>query len=198
MRGQLQAAQALGAQVRRQPGQHGAHMAALEGLFERPEAVGARNHAGAGVDDQQLIHIETELQQRAGRQRRRWVEQHHQPARLLRGDEAGCQQADFAHAGVRQQQFGEGAARPAATGQLGVERPEPAVHGRVNLPAESVGEPERGVQAFGADDTGLPRRPRGMGHGMRHCAGCRPPFAGRRWHRQHRRHLDRQASERWK
>ena len=69
--GELQAAQALGAQPRRQPGEHRADMAALQRLLERPQAVAARELTrGPGVDDEQLLDVEAEPGERRGRQMR--------------------------------------------------------------------------------------------------------------------------------
>ena len=44
--GELEAAQPIGAQARRQPGDDGADMAALQRLLERPQAVAAGNDTG--------------------------------------------------------------------------------------------------------------------------------------------------------
>ena len=87
VRGELQAAQPLGAQARRQPGEHGADVAALQRLLERPEAVAAGDDAGPGVDDEQLLDVEAEIGERRGRERGRRIEEHHQPAGALRRDQ---------------------------------------------------------------------------------------------------------------
>ena len=65
------------------------------------------------------------------------------------GNQTGTEQADFTDTRVRQQRLGERAARPAAAGQLRVERREAAGHGHVGMAGELVAEPERGVQGFG-------------------------------------------------
>jgi hypothetical protein len=52
---------------------------------------------------------------------------------------------------MRQQQFGEQLAGPAATGQFGIERGEAGRRNRGALPAELVRMPQRRVQAFGFD-----------------------------------------------
>ena len=149
VRGELQAAQPLGAQARRQPGDDGADMAALQRLLERPQAVAAGDDAGAGVDDEQLLDVEAEAGERRRRQRRRRIEDHHQPTGPLRRDQRRREQADLADAGMRQQQLGERPARPAAAGQLGVERGEAGRHRVAAAAAELVAEPERRMQGFG-------------------------------------------------
>ena len=74
VRRQLKTPQALGSQARGKPGEHRPDMPALQRLLQRPEAVAARNHAGPGVDDQELFDIEAEIAQSPGRQGRRRVE----------------------------------------------------------------------------------------------------------------------------
>ncbi len=150
---ELQPPQPLGAQPRRQPREHRADMPALEHLLQRPEAVAAGNQTAARVDDQQLFDVESERGQRPGRQLGGWIEQHHEPAGLLRGHEAQGQQADLADAGMRQQQLGERTARPAATGELRIELRKPAGHRRLGMPAQLVPEPERRVQRLGRQES---------------------------------------------
>ena len=122
---------ALGAQPRRQPGQHRADMAALQRLLQRPqrwrwEQVGAAPCAPSRpCTTTSCCGIEAQLRQRPGRQRGRRVEQHHAARRRrlhAACGQAGRQQAHLADAGVRQQQFGQHPARPAAAGQLRVEQ----------------------------------------------------------------------------
>ena len=146
VRGELQPAQPLGPQARRQPGQHRAHMAALERLLERPQAVAAGHHAGPRVDDEQLADIEAQLGERRGRERRRWIEQHHRPAGPLRCHQRRREQAHLADARMRQKQLAQHPPRPAAPGELRVERGETGGHDLAAAAAELVAEPEGGVQ----------------------------------------------------
>ena len=87
-------------------------------------------------------------------QRRRRVEEHDaaRRGRLGRGDagQRRRQQPHLADAGVRQQQLGQRLARPAAAGQLGIERGKTAAHGGLARAAQLVGAPQRGMQGFGA------------------------------------------------
>ena len=165
VRGQLEAAQALGAQPRRQPGEHGADVAALERLLERPQAVAARDQAGPGVDDQQLPDVEAEPGERPGREVGGRIEDHHRAAGLLRRDERRGEQADLADARMRQQQLAQAAPRPAAARQLGIERGKAARHPAGGAAAELVAEPERGMERFR-------RAPRRAARRRRETAAC--------------------------
>ena len=60
-----------------------------------------------------------------------------------------AQQTNFAYPGVRQQQFGERAARPAASGQLRIERGKPAGQALFGVAPELVTTPQIGMQGFG-------------------------------------------------
>ena len=106
----------------------------------------------AAVHDDQPLRIHPQLGQRPAAQRRRRVEQHDaaRRRRLGRGDagQRRRQQPHLAHAGVRQQQFGQRLARPAAAGQLGIEHGETAAHGGLARAAQLVGAPQRGMQGF--------------------------------------------------
>jgi hypothetical protein len=58
------------------------------------------------------------------------------------------QQAQFAHAGMRQQQLGEHARRPAAAGELGVEVGMPAGQHGLGRARHLVGAPQRRMEIF--------------------------------------------------
>ena len=79
--------------------------------------------------------------------------QPHQAALLaLQRSQRGRQQAQFAQAGVRKQQFSQRAHGPAATGQLGVQRGVAAgTDGLLRAP-ELMCAPQRGVQVFRRGD----------------------------------------------
>ena len=98
--------------------------------------------------DQELLDVETEPGQGAGREIGRRVEDHHRPAGALRRDQRRREQADFADAGMRQQQLAQDPARPAAARQLGVERGETARYRMRRTAPQLVAEPERRMQGF--------------------------------------------------
>jgi hypothetical protein len=192
MRSQLQPAQALRAQARRQPGEQRADMPAFERLLERPELVAAVLHMAvgtaqarrtsalrraAGVHDQQLLGIDAPLRQHPTRQARRWIEQHHQPARLQRDGKAWAEQAHLSEPRMRQQQLGERTSRPTAAGQLRVERDETAGYRVLAAAPELMRMPQRRMQGFRIGDRPARRRFRPRhGSGKRSTRG----HAGRR------------------
>jgi len=100
------------------------------------------------VDDEQLLRIDAELRQRRPAQHGRWIEQHHAAAGLQRrgprdARERRHQQAQLTDAGVRQQQLGQHLMRPAAAGQLGIERGEAARGDTPGRRAELMRAPQR-------------------------------------------------------
>ncbi len=148
LRGQLQAAQALAAQPGRQPSQGSADLAAFQRLLERPQAIALRGRAHATAHQQQPAQVEPCPCQRPGRGFGGRIEQHHQPAGMLRRHQARGQQADFTDTRVWQQQFGHAPPRPAATRQLGIEHGKPSRHRRIVRAAQLMAEPERRMQRF--------------------------------------------------
>ena len=172
VRGELEPAQPLAAQARRQPGEHRADVAALQGLLERPEAVAAGDHPGPRVDDEELLDVEAEPGQCPGRQVGRRVEDHHQPPGPLRRDQRRREQADLADARMRQQQFAQDPARPAAAGQLGVERGEAAGHGVRGAATQLMTEPQGRMQGFGGAPVEHGQRPRAQAARRRPMQGC--------------------------
>ena len=150
VRGELQAAQALGAQPRRQPGEHRADMAALQRLLERPQAVAARNHAGPRVDDEQLLDVEAEAGERRGRQRRR-AGRTASPA----GRRAAPRPAPARAGGSRRRRDAAAAARSSTRrgqpppGSSASSAAKPLATASLGGAAELVAEPERRVQGLG-------------------------------------------------
>jgi hypothetical protein len=106
-----------------------------------------------GVDAQRLQRGRTRL--------RRRVEPHQAAPGAAHRRQRRREQAQLADAGVRQQQLGQRARRPAATRQLGVERGKAGGQRVVATPAELVRTPQRRVQRLGPGDRhATPRRHR--------------------------------------
>ena len=181
LRRQLQAAQRIGRQPCRQPGQHGAEVAALERVLQRPQHIGRRQalarsafqvlprppsrarrarafasrqavrsgQPGARAQHHhQLPQVDPQCRQGPGAGRGRRVEPHHATPLVLQGRQHRRQQAQLTDAGVRQQQLGQHAGRPAATGQLRVELGKAAGHHCLLWTAQLMGAPQRGVECF--------------------------------------------------
>ena len=178
---QLEAAQPLAAQARRQPGDDRADVPAFERLFERPQAVAAgdgrapgrpepgrvlsgsreRSERGgtrdsrARLDDEQFLDGKAERGERRRRQGRGRIEHHDQPSCALRLDQHGREEADLADSRMRQQQLAQHPTRPAAAGQLGVQAGETAGDGLDTAAAELVAKPECGCRVSGVRRTSL-------------------------------------------
>ena len=149
MRGELEAAQPLGAQARRQPGDDRADMAALQRLLERPQAVAAGTTRA---------RVWTTAAPRRRSRGRRAPPPTAPPAdrRTSPADRPAAPRPAPARAGGsrRRRRCGssssvERAARPAAAGQLGVEAREAGRHRVAAGAAELVAQPERRVQGLG-------------------------------------------------
>ena len=162
LRGQLQPAQRVGTQARRQPGQHPRRRDRFSGPVPAPTAGrrwGSRRRScePACACPRRRSRLFTSSHWRASRPNCASaqaqgavgrVEQHHPRPAAGPGSQHRRQQAHFAQARVRQQQFGQRAVRPAATGQLQVQFRKTAGTDRPACAAQLVGTPQGRVQGF--------------------------------------------------
>lgn len=189
VRGQLHAAQVLGARARlRQPGEQRPEAAALQRLLDGPQAIGGVR----GLDDEQVVGIDAVRGQRRRVRDLRRTEQDDETALAREPPQQRHEQAQLADARLAADQLGEHAGGPAGAGQFGIERGEAA---------------REGVNGCGADPAGPPD---GIGQGRRGHAcltACRRAAARRRClrARRHRcgrrrrsaRNRDSRAAVRW-
>ena len=120
-----------------------------------------------------MLDLEAEPGERRGGKIGRRVEDHHQPPGALRRDQRRREQADLADAGMGQQQLAQHPARPAAVGQLGIERGEAARHRTDGAAAELVAEPACRMQGFRRQARRGRRRAGGWRAGGRRADGRR-------------------------
>jgi hypothetical protein len=165
LRGQLQPAHRIGPHTRRQPGQHGADVAALERLLQRPQHVGrGQQRAGWPGWPVRPSRACSSTSRRRSSPSAASAQPHSaaggsnsitlRPCCCNRGQHRR-QQAQFTDAGVRQQQLGQRARRPAAAGQFGVQFGKAAGVHHAALLADLVGAPQRRVQLLGPRQAGL-------------------------------------------
>ncbi|MNV59115.1 hypothetical protein D3C71_1515210 [compost metagenome] len=139
---QMQAAQGFRAHMR-QPADQGAATAVFQDLFRGPEGIDGflRGYP------QQLPGIQPPAHPTGDVGHVRRLHQRNGAARFQLG-QRWAQQADFAHAGVRGQQFDQGSQRPAAVRQLGGKRSVPGGQGARGAFGQLGGAPQRGMDAF--------------------------------------------------
>ncbi len=133
--GHLQATELVGAGLR-QPGQHGGDIGTPQRLLAGPHAGGGR----VGGDPQQTFGGQA-LGREPGPERR--MRRPHQQYRACRGPGQGRQQqAPFVLAAVGLQDFDQCAYRPAAPGQLRIQRCMPGGQHHTGRACQGIGTPD--------------------------------------------------------
>ena len=136
--GHLQAAQLVGPRLR-QPGQHRVDARAAQRLLGGPQTLGSH----CGLHPQQALAGHTARRQRRAKRHMGRCHQHHR--RRAAAGQRRRQQPPFAvHAGGLQQ-LGQRPHRPAAAGQLGVQRRRTGSHHLGHRRGQCVGMPDIGV-----------------------------------------------------
>ena len=161
-----------------QPGQQRTERGTLQAFHDRPQSIGR----SFGSHDQHATHVDAELAPAGGIRNVRRREQHDLATRTGQRRQRRGEKADLAHAGVREQQFGETTRRPATPRQLFVQHPETArrrrqAGGRQRIaPPEATGQSGVAQYGLGPIDGRWRSRDRRLG---KHCgsiggiAGCR-------------------------
>ncbi len=126
-----------------QPCQQRTERRTPESLLDGPQSIGRT----FGADDQHATHVDAELLPAGGIGYVRRREQHDLATGLGQRRQRVREETDLAHTGMRQQQLGQAARRPAAAGQFFVERPKPARRRRQGRHRQRVAAPEPAGEA---------------------------------------------------